>query len=172
MKNRKVIIIAVIAVVLVLITTILVINNNYNKRDYTIEKVKDYNYFVLVENNQYGVIDKNGKKIIDTKYDNIKIPNPSKGVFIATQNSKNKVLNENGEEIFSKYELVDCIRLKNIASDLMYEKSVLTYSKDGKYGLIDYQGKELTGAIYNSISALESTKRENLLLKKMVNTAL
>ena len=165
MKNRKVIIIAVIAVVLVLITTILVINNNYNKRDYTIEKVKDYNYFVLVENNQYGVIDKNGKKIIDTKYDNIKIPNPSKGVFIATQNSKNKVLNENGEEIFSKYELVDCIRLKNIASDLMYEKSVLTYSKDGKYGLIDYQGKELTGAIYNSISALEYKEGELIVEK-------
>ena len=151
MKNRKVIIIAVIAVVLVLITTILVINNNYNKRDYTIEKVKDYNYFVLVENNQYGVIDKNGKKIIDTKYDNIKIPNPSKGVFIATQNSKNKVLNENGEEIFSKYELVDCIRLKNIASDLMYEKSVLTYSKDGKYGLID-------------LNELESSIREDTIL--------
>ncbi len=32
------------------------------------------------------------------------------------------ILVENGEEIFSKYELVDCIRLKNIASDLMYEK--------------------------------------------------
>lgn len=165
MKNRKVIIIAVIAVVLVLITTILVINNNYNKRDYTIEKVKDYNYFVLVENNQYGVIDKNGKKIIDTKYDNIKIPNPSKGVFIATQNSKNKVLNENGEEIFSKYELVDCIRLKNIASDLMYEKSVLRYYKNGKYGLIDFKGKEITKPIYDEIDGLPYKEGE-LLVKQ------
>lgn len=166
MKNKKVIIIAIIVLILILVAAIFIINNQNQERDYNIEKLENYNYFVLVENDKYGVIDKNANIIIETKYNNIKIPNPSKGVFIATTSeNKNIVLNEKNEEIFSKYELVDCIRLKNIASDLMYEKSVLAYLKDEKYGLIDYEGKELTGAIYNSISALEYKEGELLVEK-------
>ena len=57
------------------------------------------------------------------------------------------------------------IRFKNISSDLMYEKSVLKYQEDGKYGLIDFQGKEITKAIYDDIDSLQYKEGE-LLVKQ------
>ena len=36
----------------------------------------------------------------------------------------------------------------------MYEKSVLKYKKNEKYGLIDYSGKQITEAIYGQIDSL------------------
>ena len=36
----------------------------------------------LFENEKSGVIDKNGNKIIETKYEDVKIPNPEQAIFI------------------------------------------------------------------------------------------
>lgn len=74
-------------------------------------------------------------------------------------------MNENKEEILTQYNQVEAIRLKNIASDLMYEKSVLKYLEDGKYGLIDFSGKQITKAIYDEIDSL-SYKEGELLVKQ------
>jgi len=49
---------------------------------------------------------------------------------------------------------VEPIRLKNISSDLMYEKSVLKYKQDEKYGLINLEGKEITKPKYQEIDTL------------------
>jgi len=54
--------------------------------------------------------------------------------------SKNKLVGwwsaKNKEKLFSKYEMVEPIKLKNVAGTLNYEKSVLKYKQDDKYGLI------------------------------------
>ena len=47
----------------------------------------------------------------------------------------------------------------------MYEKSVLKYSKDGKYGIINFNGKKITNAIYEEIDTLQFKEGE-LLVKK------
>ena len=47
-----------------------------NGRKYEIEKVENYNYFVLKQNNLSGVIDKEGNKVIEPNFDEVKIPNP------------------------------------------------------------------------------------------------
>ena len=57
-------------------------NNNDKKLKYTVEKIEKPNYFMLMENNKYGVIDKNGNVVINPIYDVVEIPNPSKDVFI------------------------------------------------------------------------------------------
>lgn len=136
-----------------------------NGRKYEIAKVENYNYFVLKQNNLSGVIDKAGNKIIEAEYEDIKIPNPEKAVFICYNEDLVKVLNENRQEIFNEYEQVEPIRLKNIASNLMYEKSILKYSEQGKYGLINFEGKKITKAIYDEIEALPYKEGE-LLVKQ------
>ena len=155
MKNKNKIIVLIFVLIVILAILFMVKGASDTGRKYSIETVENYNYFVLQEDNKYGVIDKNAKIIIEPKYENVIIPNPSKDVFICNQeNNTVKVYNEKGEEIFSNYEEVSSIRLKNIASDLMYEKTVLRYKSGNKYGLIDYSGKQITEAIYGEIESL------------------
>ena len=65
----------------------------------------------------------------------------------------------------TEYEQVEPIKLKNIQSDLMYEKSVLKYKKDNKYGIINFEGKEITKPEYDEIDSL-GYKEGELLVKK------
>lgn len=136
-----------------------------NGRKYEIAQVEQYNYFVLKQEVASGVIDRNGNKIIEAEYDDVKIPNPEKAVFICYKDDEIRVFNENKEEILSQYQKVEPIRLKNIASTLMYEKSVLTYFEDGKYGLINFEGKKITKPIYDAIDSLPYKEGE-LLVKQ------
>ncbi|MGN1297390.1 MAG: WG repeat-containing protein [Clostridia bacterium] len=136
-----------------------------NGRKYEIAQVEQYNYFVLKQEVASGVIDRNGNKIIEAEYDDVKIPNPEKAVFICYKDDEIRVFNENKEEILSQYQKVEPIRLKNIASNLMYEKSVLTYLEDGKYGLINFEGKKITKPIYDTIDSLPYKEGE-LLVKQ------
>lgn len=134
-------------------------------KDYKIETVKQYNYFVLKKENQYGVIDTTGNIVVEPEYTEVKIPNPEKAVFVCYQGETTRVLNERKKVILDQYDKVQPIRLENISSDLMYEKSILTYEKDGKYGLINFEGKEITKAIYDEISSLPYKEGE-LLVKQ------
>lgn len=155
MKKTFRIRIAIITIIVISIISFCVykfIQNDSKK--YEIVKVNEYNYFLLKQNNLYGVIDKKGNTIINVQYDDIKIPNPEKAIFICYKGQTTKVLNAEKQEILTQYERVEPIRLKNIASDLMYEKSVLKYCENGKYGLINFEGKKITKAIYNEIDSL------------------
>ena len=55
-----------------------------------------------------------------------------------------RIRNSQKEEKFTEFEKVEPIKLKNVASILCYEKSVLKYEKDGLYGLIDFNEKKIT----------------------------
>lgn len=136
-----------------------------NAREYEIEKVSTYNYFVLKKDNLSGAIDRSGNTIIDAEFDDVIIPNPEKALFICYEEDNTKVLNERKEEILTNYQNVEPIRLQNISSDLMYEKSVLKYEQDGKLGLIDFEGKRITKPIYESIEGLPYKEGE-LLVKQ------
>lgn len=133
--------------------------------NYEIEQVKQYNYFILKQNDKYGVMDRKGNIMIAPDYSEVKIPNPERGVFVCYQEDNTKILNEKAEEILTQYQAVQPIRLKNITSDLMYEKSVFTYEKDGKYGLVNWEGKEITKPIYEDIDSLPYKEGE-LLVKQ------
>lgn len=166
MKKKNILILAITVIIIISLLGYLTIKNIQERdRKYEIETIARYKYFVVREDDRYGVIDANGNKIVEAKYENVKIPNPEKEVFICYENNKTKVLNKENEEIFTEYENIEPLRLKNIASDLMYEKSVLKYSKDGKYGIIDFRGKKITKAIYEEIDTLQFKEGE-LLVKK------
>ena len=160
MKGKlKWIILAVIILLIAVVTAIIVINEL--SMQYDIEEIKEYNYFVLTEKSKYGVIDKNGNVIIEPNYIAIQIPNPSKPVFIcvSSYNQENKtyettVFNDSGTQIFTDYEAVQAISISTNIDSSPYEKSVLSYQKDGKYGLITLEGKVVTKPIYDEISSI------------------
>lgn len=155
MRKKNMVLIAILAIFVISIIGIFVVKKIVNDdKKYEVETVSDYNYFILKQNNKFGVIDTRGNIVIEAEYDNVIIPNPSKAVFICQTEKNIKVFNDKGEQILTQYNNIEPIRLKNIASDLMYEKSVLKFEKDGKYGLINFSGKQILKAQYNSINAL------------------
>ena len=134
-------------------------------REYEIEKisVENYAYFILRQDGKYGVINKTGDIVIHPEYKNVIIPNPQKAVFICyDENNETKVFNQNNEQIFSDYTQIEPIRLKNIASDLMYEKNLLTYEQNEKVGLINLEGEVIVKPIYESIEGLPYKEGELL----------
>ena len=166
MKKRNIIIIIIVAIILIIIASVGIYKIIEEQgKNYEIEKIKQYNYFLLKQDNQYGIIDKKGNIIIEPKYSEIQTPNPEKAVFVCYEKEDTKVLNERKEEILTDYSNVQPIRLKNISSDLMYEKSILRYEKEGKYGLISLEGKEIAKPIYDEIEGLPYKEGE-LLVKQ------
>lgn len=160
MKGKiKWIIIGIAIIAVIAIAIILIINEmGYS---YKIEEITEINYTILVHEEKYGVIDKQGNIIIEPIYDAVQIPNPSKPVFICfgdyneeTKQYQTKVFNDKNEQLFQEYETVQVIPIETNIETTPYEKSTLIYQKDGKYGLIDLEGKQITDAIYDEISSI------------------
>lgn len=167
MKKKHIVGIIIIAIIIIATVGFFIAKKVIEDgKKYEIEKIDNYEYFTLKVDNKYGVINKEGKQIINTEYTNVIIPNPQKSVFICYTNDSTKVLNQNGEEIFTEFKSIEPIKLKNIASSLMYEKSVLTYKENEKFGLINLEGKKLTKAIYEKIEGLPYKEGELLVQKE------
>lgn len=171
MKNKKWLIIGIIVVVVILVAVgVLFFWQNGKKKE--VEKITEFNYFALEKDGKTGIIDKNGNVLIEPSYDAIQIPNPSKPVFICVYNYNvetgeydTKVLNDKNEEIFTEYENVSAIQIKDIVSETPYEKRVLKFEQDGKYGLIDFNGKIVVKPIYEELTNL-SYKEGEFLVKQ------
>lgn len=158
--------IVIIIVIVIAIAFAFVINmKNQKDINYEIAEVNEYNYFKYLDNEKIGIIDKLGKVIIEAKYDEIIIPNPQKDIFVCYNGEKCRILNSSNSELFTQYDEVEPIQLKNIASVLSCERSVLKYKKGGLYGLIDFDGKEITKNIYNKLENLQSTEGKFLVEK-------
>ena len=167
MKKKHIVGIIIIAIIIIATVGFFIAKKVIEDgKKYEIEKIDNYEYFTLKVDNKYGVINKEGKQIINTEYTNVIIPNPQKPVFICYTNDSTKVLNQNSEEIFTEFKSIEPIKLKNIASSLMYEKSVLTYKENEKFGLINLEGKKLTKAIYEKIEGLPYKEGELLVQKE------
>lgn len=158
-KRIRWIIISVLTII-VLAIGIMAIVNELNLH-YKIEEISEYNYFILEQNGKYGVIDKSGNIVIDADYEAVQIPNPSKDIFICikeynqdTKEYATVVYNGKKEEILSNYNNVQAVAIFTNINSTPYERSLLTYKENGKYGLIDLQGKEITKPIYDEISSI------------------
>lgn len=158
-KRIRWIIISVLTII-VLAIGIMAIVNELNLH-YKIEEISEYNYFILEQNGKYGVIDKSGNIVIDADYEAVQISNPSKDIFICikeynqdTKEYATVVYNGKKEEILSNYNNVQAVAIFTNINSTPYERSVLTYKENEKYGLIDLQGKEITKPIYDEISSI------------------
>ena len=161
MKGKiKWIIIGIVAVIIIAIATIFIINEL--QFSYEIEEITEINYTTLVHEGKYGVIDKTGTIIVEPIYNAVQIPNPSKPVFVCIgeydeekEQYETKVFNDKNEQLFQEYETVQVIQIETNIETNPYEKNTMIYKKDGKYGLIDIQGKEITKPIYDEINSVK-----------------
>ena len=74
-------------------------------------------------------------------------------------------MNDKKEQIYTEYNNITPLVLKNVSTDLRYEKSVLKYEEDGKYGLISLEGKKITNPIYEEIDTLQYKEGEFVIKK-------
>ena len=119
------------------------------------QKSSSYEYFILSNLDGAGVIDKKGNILIEPKYDNIVIPDPTMPIFVCQTEEKTVVLNEKSEEILTQYESVDIIKSTAEVQIQSVENSVLKYQKDGRYGMIDLQGNVIVEPIYEEIQSVD-----------------
>jgi hypothetical protein len=170
--NIKKVIAAVIvlAVIIMAITGIVKVFTGGSKSE---EKTIPNRYFAVYTNNKWGVINSKGETVIKPQYDEaIIIPDNSKAIFICTYDvdySKNtyktKVVNAKNEEIIKGYDSITALENYDNENNIWYENDVLLASKDGKFGLVDFKGKELLKCEYDEITALKGVK-SSLLTKK------
>lgn len=167
MKKSKIIIITIITILVFVAIAMYLWKRNENS--YKIERVTNIKYNLILENKKYGVIDEIGNIIVKPQYDIIQIPNPSKPVFICMhdynvnlQQYEIDVFNENGQKILTEYESVQALPTESTWDGIPFEKSVLKYKKNNKYGLISLENKIITKPIYDSIKAINY--KEGMLL--------
>ena len=152
---------AVAIAIIVIIMFIFIIKGLLTK-DTTSSKITAKTYFTSYKDNKWGIIDSTGNTVIDPSYkEMIIVPNSKKGIFICTYDVnyetgeyKTKVLNEKNEEIFKDYDKVEAISNTDKKQNLIYDQNVLKVEKDGKYGLINFDGKEIVAAEYEEIVAI------------------
>ena len=159
--NKKIrwIIIGIVAVIIIAISIMAIINEV--QLHYKVEEISEYKYFTLEQNQKYGVIDRNGNIVIEAEYGAVQIPNPSKAIFVCvkeynenTKEYETVVYNEKKEVLLSNYKNVQAISIYTNVNSTPYEKSVLTYKENGKYGLINLEVKQITKPVYDEISSI------------------
>lgn len=166
-------VIAVIIAILVITMFIIVIRELLKQQDNVKEKTFITAYYPIYENGKWGVIDTKQNIIIKPTYEEmIIVPNNSKPIFICTINTnyetgtfETKVLNEKGKELYTNYDKVEVLYNNDKQNNLWYETDILKVQKDGKYGLIDLEGKELATTKYDEIKALIGIKNVAITIK-------
>ena len=158
-------VVAVIIAFLVIIMFIVGIAELLKDKSNTNEKVFTLGYYTIYEEEKWGVIDTKGKVVIEPTYnDMIVIPDSSKPIFFVLENVNyddetydTKVINDKKEALYTSYDKVELLYNHDENNNLWYE-SALKVKKDGKYGLINFDGKEVLPCSKDSIEVLEGTK--------------
>ena len=102
----------------------------------------------------------------------IVVPNSKKDVFLCTYDVnyddgtyKTKALNSKNEEIFTGNEQIEAVSSIDENGNLTYNQNVLKIQKEGKYGLINLEGKEILPAGYDEITELPGVENTILISK-------
>ena len=163
-------VIAVIIALAVIVMFVLIIRNIFNEK----EKISQSSeYFVLYSNEKWGVINQLGETVIAPSYrEMLVIPDKTKEVFLCTYDIneetgeyKTKAINSKNEEILTGYDKIEAIDNIDKNENVWYEDNILRVQKDGKYGLIDLNGKELLPTEYDEIIGLNGIEN-SILIKK------
>ena len=160
LNTKKVI--AVIIALLVVVMFVVGIMELLKDKPMTNEKAFALAYYTIYENEKWGVIDTKGNIVVEPLYNEmIIIPDNTKPVFVCQENVnytdgtyETKIINEKNEELFTSYDKVEVLYNHDESNNLWYEKNILKVQKDGKYGLINLEGKELLSCSKDKIEVM------------------
>lgn len=181
--NIKKVIATVVAIIVVIMFVISIKNLLSGTKKTTKDVSAVETYFPVYLDGKWGAIDNNGNLVVNAMYDEIvAIPDPNKDIFVCTYDIdystgtySTKVINKVGNEVLTDYNNVQAIENSN-DNGIWYEKDILKFEKDGKYGLIDFNGKLILEAEYDSIYALDGIEKNIIIekdgLKGLVNTSM
>lgn len=163
---------AVIIAIIVIIIAIIAIRKLFTKAKNT-KTLEKTDYFALYSENKWGIIDSKGETIISPMYQEMPILiDKSKDIFLCTYDVneedgtyKTKVINNKNEEILTNYDKIEPLENHDTSENLWYEKDVLKVQKEGKWGLIDLDGKELSDIIYDNIDTLKGIENSIIVEK-------
>ena len=161
-------VIAILVIVMVVSSIIMAINKRSKEQTVPVH----IKYFPAYSNSKWTVINSLGEQQAAISYDEmIIVPNSDNNVFIVTYDVdysngtyKTKAVNDKNETLFSSYQNISAIENSDV-NDVWYDKEVLKFEKDGKYGLIDFTGKEVLAPEYNNIQALQGIEKALVLEK-------
>lgn len=170
--NVKKVFATIIAIVVFIMIIISFRNLLTPKQNLTKDVSTITTYFPVYENNKWGVIDNKGNIVVGLNYDEmVVVPDENKPIFICNydidynnETYKTKILDENENQIFTEYDKIQALENKN-NDGIWYDDNVLKYEKDGKYGLIDFEGKEIVKPEYDNIYSLEGIDHSIILEK-------
>ncbi len=160
-------VIATIIAIIVIIMMVISLKKILTPKDKQTKDVSSLTTYIPVyENEKWGVIDNKGNIIVGLDYDEMVIvPDSNKDIFICVydvdynnEQYKTKVIDKEGKEIFTEYEMIEAIENTD-DSIVWYEENVLKFQRNGKYGLIDFEGKEIASPIYDNIYAMPGVEK-------------
>ncbi len=164
--NVKKVVVVLLSLILIILMVALMIN--FLKKDKKTSKTKNItnSYQLVFTNNKWGIINSKGEFVINPTYNEmLTIPDSTKAIFIYQTNVdytngtyKSKAINDKSEVLFSGYDSVEAIQNIDSTGSVFYDTNTLKVSKDGKYGLINFEGKELLKPEYDSIETLNKIK--------------
>lgn len=164
MDKKKFVLICFIAVVIIVASVFVLVSKKKHEpsRDYTLLDVSEYLYYPLQSNNRYGVIKRDGTVVVEPIYDEVQVPNQDRAIFILKEDNTYKVLNDKAEQIFKDVSNVTAIDGEDGYGNSVFNNTVLKYSENNKFGLISFDGKKITAAIYEEMQSLEDKYGEIL----------
>ncbi len=170
MKKVVATIVALLVIIMVIYSMILSLNKKSKEQQVLPESVS---YFSAYADSKWGVINNKGDKLSNISYDEmVIIPDSTKNIFIVTYDVdytngtfKTKAINEKNEQLFSNYTNVSALVNYDTSNKVWYNNEVLKFERDGKYGLIDFSGKEVLPANYEDISTMQGIEKTLILTK-------
>ena len=170
--NFKKVLAVLILLIVIIMCIVLIFKFATPESDVDIKVVAN-SYITVYSGGKWGVINSSGETIIEPTYDDmIIIPDPSKAVFIYQSNVDlenntydSKAIDDKSKELFSGYDKVEALQNIDSSNIISYDTNALKVSKEGKYGLINFAGKELLACTYDSISPLKGVKNSLLISK-------
>lgn len=168
--NMKKVLAAVVALLVIVMFVFVIYKLVSNGRG---QRMTNDFFFTSFQDNKYGVINNKGEEVIAPSYQEyIVIPNNKKDIFLVTYDVdytnntyKTKALNSKNKEIFTDYENVEPIANYDSNNRISYEQNAIKVQKNGKYGMLDIDGKEILPCEYDSLYSLKGTDNSILVVK-------
>ena len=165
-------VVAVGIAIIVIVMVVIMLKNILTKAKNT-KPVEAISYYALYKDEKWGILGSNSEIVINPMYQEIPIViDKDKDVFLFTydideENNtyKTKVVNKNNEEIWTNYDKIEALENYDNSENVWYEKNALKVQKDGKWGLIDLEGKEITEIIYDDIKTLKGLENSIIVEK-------
>lgn len=165
-------VLAVIIAFIVFIMSIIIIKNSLTKSK-EINTKDRINYYAFYKDEKWGILGSNGNIIIEPRFQEMPVVvNKTKDVFLCTydineQNDEYKtiVLNSKNEQIFTTFDKVEALENFDSSENVWFEQQVLKVEKNGLYGLIDLEGREVIEPKFDQIETIKGIEN-SLLVRK------